>query len=205
MTEAVQADLEAIYQFLGCRTPEAWIKSAMENLPILLIDHAQCEKKAASTAMSMMYRYVDKPELLTKMSKLAREELVHFDQVLKIMKQRNIEYGHLSAARYAGGLHQHIRKQDPGMLIDKLIIGAFVEARSCERFAALLPVLDDELAAFYRSLLKSEARHFRDYLKLADLYTDESLVDRVQYFREIENLLIESDDTEFRFHSGVLQ
>ena len=205
MTQAAQADLDAIYQFLGCRTPQAWIESATKHLPILLIDHAQCEKKAASTAMSMMYRYVDKSELLAKMSKLAREELVHFDQVLKIMKKREITYGHLSAARYAGGLHQHVRKQDPAMLIDKLIIGAFVEARSCERFVALLPVLDEELQAFYQSLLKSEARHFRDYLKLAELYTEEPLQPRIDFFRQIENQLIEAEDSEFRFHSGPLQ
>ncbi len=195
--------LHEINEFLPCETPDEWVKAALENLELLLIDHAQCEKKAASTAMSMMYRYVDRYDLLGKMSKLAREELVHFDQVLKIMKNRNIDYRHLTAARYASGLHKHIRKQEPHQLIDKLIIGAYVEARSCERFAKLIPYLDTELAKFYESLLKSEARHYQDYLTLAEQYAEEDIQPRVAFFSEIEKELIESEDSEFRFHSGV--
>lgn len=195
--------LSDIHQFLKCPTPQGWIDVALENIPLLLIDHANCEKKAASTAMSMMYKYIDRRELLVKMSKLAREELVHFDQVTKLMHERDIEYVPVSAARYAAELHKMVRKEEPNQLIDKCIIGAIVEARSCERFACLIPHLDEPLAKFYFSLLKSEGRHFRDYLVLARLYADHSIDERVEEFLDAESMLIESDDTQFRFHSGV--
>lgn len=195
--------LEDIPEFLGNATPQAWIDHALQHQSILLIDHAQCEKKAASTALSMMYKYVDRRDLLAKMSKLAREELVHFDQVLKLMDKRGLEYRHLSAGRYAGALHELVRKQEPGRLVDRLILGAFVEARSCERFAALVPYLDEELGRFYASLLKSEARHYHHYLGLADQYADEDIAPRVAVFRAREAELIATEDTVFRFHSGV--
>jgi tRNA-(ms[2]io[6]A)-hydroxylase len=191
--------------FLRCPTPQGWIDAAVADLPTLLVDHANCEKKAANTAIALMYKYIDRRELLTKMSKLAREELVHFDQVTKIMYSRDIEYIPLSAARYAAGLHKISRKEEPDFLVDKCIIGSIVEARSCERFASLIPFLDDELAKFYYSLLKSEGRHFRDYLKLAELYSDGPIDDRIDEFLKAENELIESPDVEFRFHSGVPQ
>jgi len=202
-----QTVLGDISNFLGNRTPAAWIKTALDNLPLLLIDHAQCEKKAASAAMSMMYKYVDRRELLSKMSKLAREELVHFDQVLRLMDQRAIDYTHLSAGRYAGALHGIIRKSEPDRLVDRLILGGFVEARSCERFAALVPELfargEEELGRFYFSLLKSEARHYKDYLALARLYSTLDIKDRIEAFRELEASLIETPDDTFRFHSGL--
>lgn len=198
-----QAMLEDIPDFLGNATPQAWIDYALTQLPTLLIDHAQCEKKAASTAMSMMYKYVDRRDLLSKMSKLAREELVHFDQVLKLMDKRGVEYTHLSAGRYAGALHEMVRKLEPQRLVDRLILGAFVEARSCERFAALVPYLDEELGRFYASLLKSEARHYRHYLELARLYAQEDVQPRIAAFRDREAELIATPDSVFRFHSGV--
>ncbi len=137
-----------------------------------------------------------------KMSRLAREELLHFEQVHNIMRDRNIDYVHLSASRYADGLRKHIRTHEPARLVDTLIIGAFVEARSCERFSVLAPHLDDELNKFYTSLLKSEARHFEDYLELAQEYAGENIDNRIQFFRELEKTLIESPDEEFRLHSG---
>jgi len=197
--------LNEILAFLACPTPRGWIEQAArsESLPILLIDHAHCEKKAASTAMNLMFRYVDRSDLLNKMSRLAREELIHFEQCLSLMEARGIRYGHLSPSRYAAGLRQAVRTSEPGRLIDLLIIGAFIEARSCERFAALAPYLDEELAKFYRSLLKSEGRHYQDYLGLAQAYAGEPIDERVAYFRTLEQSLIEAPDTEFRFHSGA--
>jgi tRNA-(ms[2]io[6]A)-hydroxylase len=192
-----------IRSFLACETPDEWVKVALTDLPTLLIDHANCEKKAASTAMSMMYKYIDRPELLAKMSKLAREELVHFDQVLKIMKNRDIAYEHVSAGRYAAKLFKMVKKEEPQLLIDKCILGAIVEARSCERFAKLVPHLDEELGKFYFSLLRSEARHYQHYIMLATKYADAPIDDRLNEFLLAEKELIESPDTEFRFHSGV--
>lgn len=194
---------DELLAFLPCRTPKAWIDAALGNERLLMIDHAQCEKKAASTAMSLMYRYTGRHELLTKMSQLAREELLHFEQVITLMRSRNIDYEHVSASRYAQGLREHVREQEPGRLIDVLIIGAYIEARSCERFACLIPHLDAELARFYRSLVKSEGRHFEDYLALAAQYSDEPIDERVAFFGELEKSLIESPDPQFRFHSGL--
>lgn len=198
MTDA----LSAIHEFLPCRTPEHWIDNALANQDLMLIDHAHCEKKAASTALSLMYRYVDNTDLLNKMSRLAREELRHFEQVLAIMKKRKVRYDHLTPARYAAGLRKEVRAEDPGRLVDVLIVGAIIEARSCERFAALAPHLDEELSAFYNGLLKSEARHYRDYLILAEQAAGGPVTERVSAFLEVEKYLIESPDTEFRFHSG---
>lgn len=198
MTDA----LTAIHDFLPCRTPRRWIDNALANQDLMLIDHAHCEKKAASTALSLMYRYVDNTDLLNRMSRLAREELRHFEQVLAIMKKRGVRYDHLTPARYAAGLRKEVRAEDPGRLVDVLIVGAIIEARSCERFAALAPHLDDKLADFYTGLLKSEARHYQDYLRLAEQANGGPVDERLAGFLDIERRLIEKPDTEFRFHSG---
>ena len=197
-------DLTPVIEFLPCKTPDAWITAAVRCLPVLMIDHANCEKKAAATAMSLMHRYTDNTVLLNKMSRLAREELRHFEQVLKLMSQRGITYESVTASRYAQGLRDKVRKKDPQKLVDTLIVGALIEARSCERFAALAPHVDSELGDFYVSLLKSESRHFMDYITLANSLEDRDIVeDRLALFRSIERGLIESSDTEVRFHSGV--
>ena len=200
-------DLTNIKAFLACKTPDAWLYAARDQLPVLIIDHANCEKKAAATAMNLLYRYIDKPELLRMLSQLAREELLHFEQVLDLMDQRKIDYTHVSPSRYASGMRVDIRNHEPARLIDTLIIGAFIEARSCERFACLADVVEDcgdeALARYYRFLLKSESRHYEDYLALAELYSDEPVDERVAHFAQLEKKLIESPDTEFRFHSGV--
>lgn len=197
-------DLAPVLAFVGCRTSDAWIAAALRHPEILLIDHANCEKKAAATALSLMHRYTDNHTLLQKMSRLAREELRHFEQVTKIMRRRGVDYVQVSASRYAAGLREKVRNKDPGRLVDTLIVGALIEARSCERFAALAPHVDQELGDFYLSLLKSESRHFMDYLKLAGSVASSDEVDeRLAVLREIENDLVESPDAQFRFHSGV--
>lgn len=196
--------LRPVREFLSCPTPDAWLRNALDAPELLLIDHANCEKKAASTALTLLYRYVDKPDLLQRMSRLAREELRHFEQVVAIMTARGIAYVQTPAARYAGALHKHVRMQEPQRLIDTLIIGAFIEARSCERFASLAPLLDAELQKFYLGLLASESRHFQHYLQLAERYADEPLGARIAFFAERERELIEAPDIEFRFHSGPL-
>jgi tRNA-(ms[2]io[6]A)-hydroxylase len=197
--------LAPVKAFLPCETPDSWVREALQpdHEATLLIDHANCEKKAAATALSLMHRYVERAELLDKMSRLAREELRHFEQVLKLMRSRKIDYAPLTASRYAQGLHKGVRKQEPGRLVDTLIVGALIEARSCERFARLAPYLAPELKAFYESLLKSEARHFNDYLTLAKPLCDAQMFEkRLAYFRGLEADLVQSPDAEFRFHSG---
>jgi len=195
---------QAIHDFLHCETPEAWVQWALQEPEILLIDHANCEKKAAGTALNLMYKYIDNFDLLNKMSKLAREELRHFEQVIAIMAERGVPYKPVSASRYAAEMRKPIRTFEPAKLVDTLIVGAIIEARSCERFEKIAPLLDAELQKFYLSLLKSESRHFQDYLKLAKQASEDGEIqERVDFFLELERSLIESEDGEFRFHSGV--
>ncbi len=192
-----------IAQYLRVPTPEAWIKSAISNADLLLIDHANCEKKAASTALSLLYRYVEKPRLLRRLSRLAREELRHFEQVAGVIEERGIAYRHVSASRYAGALNMMVRSHEPQRLVDKLLVASVIEARSCERFALLADVVDVQLAGLYRSLLDSEKRHFDVYRQLALEYGDEKDIRaRIDVILEEENNFITTADQEFRFHSG---
>ena len=220
-------ELNIILDFLPCATPVQWIDKAGEpdNLSVILVDHANNELKAAQAAINLISRYragfppnevkdrsaglssSNQSDLLNKMSRLAREEMLHFEQVFAIICRRGGDYYHLSAGRYAGKLRKGIRTFEPARLVDTLISGAFIEARSCERFAALVSVMDangdEELAKFYRSLLKSEGRHFQDYLRLAEVISLEPIEERVICFAELEQHAIESPDDEFRFHSGI--
>ncbi len=196
--------LPEIHEFLGCRTPDAWVQAALADQETLLIDHKNCEFKAASTALSLIAKYHSHVDLINMMSRLAREELVHHEQVMRLMKRRKIELRQLHAGRYASSLRKVVRSHEPVKLVDTLVVGAFIEARSCERFEALVPHLDEELGKFYFGLLKSEARHFQGYLKLAYQYDDAKDVAQViERVRAAEQELIESPDEEFRFHSGV--
>jgi tRNA-(ms[2]io[6]A)-hydroxylase len=197
--------LARIHEFLHCKTPDAWIQNALDNQALLLLDHANCEKKAASTAVNLMFRYVGDFDMMNKMSRLAREELRHYEQVMAIMEARGVAYDQITPGRYAGELRKPVRTSEPGRYIDTLIVGAIIEARSCERFAKLAPFLDEELQKFYLSLLKSEARHYEDYLTLAKRAANGADISaRVQEFLALEKTLIEGGDEEFRFHSGVV-
>ncbi|MDE2092086.1 MAG: tRNA-(ms[2]io[6]A)-hydroxylase, partial [Gammaproteobacteria bacterium] len=189
-----------------CATPQAWLTAALDNLDILLLDHANCEKKAAATALSFMFEYGDRYQQMQEiLSRLAREELRHFEQVSRLLQHRGIHCRPLSAARYAGGLRRHARKHEPERLVDLLLIGAFIEARSCERFHALTLILDTELSEFYRGLEAAEARHLNVYLNLAKDIDGEAVAERGTLFANIEAGLITGIDREFRFHSGPQQ
>lgn len=195
--------LSDIHSFLGSATPPAWVEAALQNQDLLLLDHKNCEYKAASNAINLMAKYQESEALILAMARLAREELAHHEQVMKIMKRRGIGLRPLTPSRYAMGLRRLCRRTEPGMMIDILLISAFIEARSCERFGAIAPHLDEELGKFYFGLLKSEARHFTGYLKLAHLYGDaDDIARRIPVIRETERALIAEPDTEFRFHSG---
>lgn len=161
-------------------------------------DHVNLSKKLISKS-----DFAHGDELISKLVMLIKEELHHFQQVLEIMHSRDVEYGNLTAARYAKGLMTQVRTHEPAKLIDTLICGAYIEARSCERFAKLAPYLDEELEKFYVSLLRSEARHYQDYLALAEKIAKQDIQERVQFFGETEASLIGTEDNQFRFHSGV--
>ena len=203
---------EKILEFLDCETPRAWLEIAVQSLPILLIDHASCEKKAASTALRLMFRYSEEAEICYRMSRLAREELRHYEQVLKIIQERNIKLISHTPSRYAASLMSHVSREEPKRIMESLIVGGIIEARSCERFARLVPYLksvrEAKLAKFYSGLLASEARHFEHYLELARKYSaekfsQEAFDQRVAFFLSKEKELIESTDDEFHFHSGL--
>ena len=142
-------------------------------------------------------------DLVDKMVLLIKEELHHFYQVLEIMDEYGIAYESVGSSRYARGMLRHVRTYEPQALIDKLICGAYIEARSCERFAALAPHVDKRLGDFYISLLRSEARHYQDYLTLAEEIAGEDISERVAFFGEVEAELIASPDEDFKFHSGL--
>lgn len=142
-------------------------------------------------------------DMLTKMMLLIKEELHHFYQVWEIMQIRGIGYQKISAGRYAKGLLANVATHEPGTLVDKLICGAYIEARSCERFAALAPWLDRDLNKFYHSLLRSEARHYQDYLALAQQISPKDISEKIQYFGKIEANLIRRPDSVLRLHSGI--
>ncbi|WP_338030597.1 tRNA-(ms[2]io[6]A)-hydroxylase [Ferrimonas lipolytica] len=234
--------LQPIRNFLRCETPKAWLEQVPNQLHTILIDHANCELKAAQAAVRMLKLYGPKPvalacldwikpyedaaygrtavaeflqlpitrpnftryddPLVEKLVMLIREELHHFHQVLTIMAARQVDYPFQSSSRYAPTLHRQCRTHEPARQVDMLIVGAYIEARSCERFAAMIDYVDDELAAFYWSLLRSEARHFEDYLALAQSISDTSIATRVQQLGVIEAELIKAEDDCFRFHSG---
>lgn len=192
--------------FLAVATPEAWVTAATGRLPELLQDHANCELKAASTALGLIYRYTERSALVQRMSRLAREELRHFEQTRQLMNELSLPFKRLSASRYASSLRAAMRTDEPGRLVDTLLVAALIEARSCERFATLVPRLPARIAGFYAGLLASEARHFRVYIELAEnvLSPDaDGLDSRIAELRAIEAELIASPDPQFRFHSGL--
>jgi len=194
-----------IAAFLDTQTPEEWLDMASERIPEMLLDHANCELKAASTALGFLYRYPDRGALAQRMSRLAREELKHFEQVRSIMDDMGIVFERLSASRYAGGLRDVARPDEPHKLLDLLLIGALIEARSCERFARVAPRLPERLAKFYSGLLASEARHFEHYIAFAKSdcgVGDAAIQQRLGELKAIEAALILEPDPEFRFHSG---
>lgn len=189
---------------LRAATDSKWFDVACERWQELLVDHANCEKKAASTALSLIFTYADDLDLTSRLSRLAREELRHFEQVQKYMLDAGVAFMRLTPSRYAEGLRRAVRRNEPGRLLDLLLCGALIEARSCERFFGLVPRLDEPLGSFYRGLAESEARHQSLYLWLAERRANAAEVQtRLAELSEIEAELATSPDTQFRFHSGT--
>ena len=197
---------ENIAAFFDTPTPEEWVQCAAGRVPELLLDHANCELKAASTALGFLYRYPERTKLAQRMSRLAREELRHFEQVRSIMQEMDIPFERLTASRYAGGLRDAVRDNEPHKLLDMLLVGALIEARSCERFARVAPELPAKLGKFYSGLLASEARHFEHYIAFARSECGVSAAEvdeRLAALKSIEAALIAEPDPDFRFHSGL--
>ena len=183
-------------------TAREWFDLAAEREADLLIDHANCEKKAASTALSLMFAYPEDFELADRMSRLAREELRHFELVQQKMTELEVPFRRLSPSRYAEGLRRALRRTEPERRVDLLLCGALIEARSHERFMGLVERLRAPLAEFYAALAVAEARHAGLYVRLAGKRGSGVAV-RLEQLAAIEAELATAPDHEFRFHSGT--
>jgi tRNA-(ms[2]io[6]A)-hydroxylase len=183
-------------------TPDAWVRAAADRWRDLLNDHAQCEKKAASTALALMFAYPEDRRLGIALSRLAREELRHFEQVQRLMMSLEVPFERQRPGRYAAGLRAKLRTSDPERKLDLLLMGALIEARSCERFRLLAPRLPPPAAGFYQQLAHAEARHFEQYLELARAQSPPEMAPRLRELAECESALATAEDVELRFHSG---
>lgn len=164
---------------LQAPTDASWLAQVDSNLEEVLIDHAHCEKKAAGTALNLIFHYVEDIELCREMTEIVNEELEHFHMVIDLLSRRGIRFRRLKPSQYGSRLHALVRKSEPERAVDRLLVAGLIEARSCERFQALADhVKDPELAAFYRSLFESEARHHSTYTRLAKHFAQEDVVEQ---------------------------
>jgi tRNA-(ms[2]io[6]A)-hydroxylase len=157
-------------RLIASRTAPGWADHALARLDELLVDHAHLERKAAGTAVRLLFQYPDRPELQAPLAALAREELAHFEEVLAHLARRGVPFGRQQPSPYAGRLRAAARSRDPERLVDTLLFCALIEARSCERLGLLAEVLqpvDAQLARFYAGLEHAEARHQNVYVALA--------------------------------------
>ncbi len=188
---------------LQSASSERWLAHLPEHLEEILIDHAHCEKKAAGTALNLIFAYVEKVELCRQLADIVDEELDHFRQVLDLLERRNIRFRRLTPSSYGRKLNELVRKLEPGRAVDRLLVAGLIEARSCERFDLLRQhVADPELAAFYDSLFESEARHHSTYVRLARLFMPEEKVhSRLADLSAAEAQIIATGDPLPRMHS----
>jgi len=188
---------------LQAPTDSRWLAQVDEHLEEILIDHAHCEKKAAGTALNLIFHYVEDPDLCREMTEIVNEELEHFHMVLDLLKRRGIRFRRLKPSQYGSKLHALIRKSEPERAVDRLLVAGLIEARSCERFQVLAEhVQDQELADFYRSLFESEARHHSTYTRLARNYAPEHLVnERLKELYAAEAEIMAEGEPVARMHS----
>jgi tRNA 2-(methylsulfanyl)-N6-isopentenyladenosine37 hydroxylase len=187
---------------LRARTPEMWVAAAVERWRELLIDHANCEKKAASTAVALIFAYPEDSALALALSRLAREELRHFEQVQKMLITLGVDFERQQSGRYASGLRALLRTSEPDRKLDLLLAGALIEARSAERFRLLSGRLQAPLGEFYTQLERSETRHFELYINLARAVAPQRWQARLEVLADSEARLATEPDPVFRFHSG---
>ena len=184
-------------------TDASWLAQVDSNLEEVLIDHAHCEKKAAGTALNLIFHYVEDRELCQEMTEIVNEELEHFHMVLDLLERRGIRFRRLKPSQYGSRLHALVRKSEPERAVDRLLVAGLIEARSCERFQALAEhVSDPDLATFYRSLFESEARHHATYTRLAKHFAAEDVVEtRLAELYEAEAEIMAEREQFPRMHS----
>ena len=196
--------MSAAESILAAPTPPAWLAGALARWPELLIDHANCEKKAASSALALMFAYPEDRELSRVFARLAREELRHFEQVSRAMEALGVAFTRQRPGRYAQALRAELRRSEPGRKLDLLLAGALIEARSAERFRLLGPQLPAPLGALYTDLGRSEARHFEIYVEFARGVAPEEWGPRLKQLARCEADLVCTPERVVRFHSGPL-
>ena len=188
---------------LKAPTNDRWFAQVDSHLDEILIDHAHCEKKAAGTAMNLIFHYVENIELCREMTEIVNEELEHFHMVLDLLEKRGIQFRRIKPSQYGVKLHELVRKSEPEKAVDRLLVAGLIEARSCERFQALADYVDDtELAEFYRSLFESEARHHATYTRLAKHFAPDEVVEqRLEELYDAEAAIILAGEPIARMHS----
>ena len=191
-------------EFLKVPTPRSWLATAIQEEELLLVDHAHCERKAASSALSLIHRHAERRNICSHLSRIVREEMRHFEQVLDLIKSRGFEFRPLTSGRYARVLHSYIRGIPGDSKVDPFLVAAIIEARSCERFGCLVEIIEERVASLYARLCDSEARHFLSYLEMAHTIGDEQNIRmRLSRLLSEESRLITEADVLFRFHSGA--
>jgi tRNA-(ms[2]io[6]A)-hydroxylase len=193
-------------------TPAAWLEAACRRWHELLIDHASCEKKAASTALALVFAYPEQGTQNLALARLAREELRHFEQVTRLMQRLGVPFQRLKPGRYAQGLRAALRTHEPARRLDLMLCGALIEARSCERFGLLAPLLPAPIGEFYADLERAEARHEGLYWEFAlasaaagagaGVGSEAACEARLAELAAVEGALILEPDLQLRFHSG---
>jgi tRNA-(ms[2]io[6]A)-hydroxylase len=188
---------------LQAPTDASWLAQVDNNLEEVLIDHAHCEKKAAGTALNLIFHYVEDIELCREMTEIVNEELEHFHMVIDLLTRRGIRFRRLKPSQYGSRLHALVRKSEPARAVDRLLVAGLIEARSCERFQALAEhVQDPELADFYRSLFESEARHHSTYTRLAKHFASAEVVEqRLSELYQAEAEIMSQREPRARMHS----
>jgi tRNA-(ms[2]io[6]A)-hydroxylase len=188
---------------LQSATDARWLRQVDAHLDEVLVDHAHCEKKAAGTALNLIFHYVEDIELCREMTEIVSEELEHFHLVIDLLERRGVRFRRLKPSQYGRKLNDLVRKQEPQRAVDRLLVAGLIEARSCERFQALAEHVDDpELAAFYRNLFESEARHHATYTRLATHFAPEGeVMQRLDELAAAEAAIIAEGEDLPRMHS----
>ena len=188
---------------LKTESSERWLQQVRDHLDEILIDHAHCEKKAAGTAMNLLFAYVENEQLCRDMTEIVNEELEHFHMVIDLLKRRGIAFRRLKPSSYGRNLNELVRKFEPERAVDRLLVAGLIEARSCERFDLLRQHVDDEeLSEFYGSLFESEARHHATYVRLAKIFApDDAVENRLNELAEAEAAIVAEGEPLPRMHS----
>ncbi|MGB7416255.1 MAG: tRNA-(ms[2]io[6]A)-hydroxylase [Thermosynechococcaceae cyanobacterium] len=199
----ISSSAKPTIKFLKQPTSQAWVEQAIANLDTILLDHSHCERKAAGVAINMMFRYPSYNKLVRTLTAIAQEELTHFEQVNQWLDKREIPLAPLNAPPYGSKLNSQIRRQEPERLLDMLLVSSLIEARSHERLGLLADHIEDpELAAFYRGLMASEARHYGAYWVLATTYFDIDVVNqRLEELADFESSVLAELHSQPRVHS----